>query len=192
MGSAHSIRATHFQRPQNNKQTGVEPDDDGDEHHIAITNKMVERLVEDATIAGGAAAAAAQATPRGDYKDKIFMEKLQCMDDRHSERCGITVEDINAMATRIDIRTSNMVSVDPVCAECTEKVIKCYNDNKSMSDTFKCWDTVGEFTKCVSEAAALRLRERTVREARELARRTRHVAHAREHALRDLATLNDD
>lgn len=49
----------------------------------------MERLVEDATLAGGAAAAVEQIpTPRGDYKDKIYMEKLKCMDESHSEKTG--------------------------------------------------------------------------------------------------------
>lgn len=54
---------------------------------------QVERLVEDATLAGGAAAAVAKASAtghvsRGDYKDKIFIEKLKCLDDSHSEKTG--------------------------------------------------------------------------------------------------------
>ncbi|XP_028174386.1 uncharacterized protein LOC135071298 [Ostrinia nubilalis] len=185
MGSGQS-RATHFQPPA--KEADDDDDDFGDEHHISISNKMVERLVEDATLAGGAAAASgAVVTSRGDYKEKIFMEKLKCMDENHSERCGITVEDINATAARIELRTANMVSPEPVCEECKEQVIDCYIAAERPSDIIRCWDTVGAFTKCVQDAATTRLRARTQKEAREHARRERHVAHAREHALKDLA-----
>ncbi|PZC83926.1 hypothetical protein B5X24_HaOG206675 [Helicoverpa armigera] len=103
-------------------------------------------------------------------------------------RFRITLEDLNAIANRIDMRTANMVSVEPVCAECKQRVIDCYNENKNGADVFKCWETVGAFTKCVQEAASSRLRARTQRDARERARRHRHIAHAREHALRDLAS----
>ncbi|XP_026729795.1 uncharacterized protein LOC113495322 [Trichoplusia ni] len=184
MGAAQSVRATHFQRP---KATSTEPEDDVEDHHINISNKMVERLVEDATLAGGAAAAITQPTPRGDFRDKIYIEKLKCMDESHSERCGITVDDLNAIANRIEMRTSNMVSVEPICADCKQDVIDCYNNTQLPSDIIKCWDTVGAFRKCVQDAATVRLRARTQREARERARRTRHVAHAREHALRDIS-----
>ncbi|XP_059061388.1 uncharacterized protein LOC131854307 [Achroia grisella] len=183
MGGGQSVRATHFQHTP-----GADPaEDDPDEQHISISNKMVERLVEDATLAGGAAAAVASTAiaPRADYKDKIYMEKLKCLDEHHSETLGLTVEDLNATATRIELRTANMLSVVPVCADCKEQVIECYN-NESPTDTIKCWETVGAFTKCVQDAATTRLRARTQKDAREHARRSRHVAHAREHALRDL------
>ncbi|KAH9630021.1 hypothetical protein HF086_012582 [Spodoptera exigua] len=176
MGASQSVRATAFQRPKATSTTSF-PEEEPDDHHISISNKMVERLVEDATLAGGAAAATAQPTSRGDYRDKIFIEKLKCMDDTHSELTGITVEDLNALAARIDIRTSNMASMEPVCADCKERVIECYDASRR-----------GAFTKCVQETAMSRLRARTMREARDRARRTRHVARAREHALRDLAT----
>lgn len=43
--------------------------------------------MEDATIAGGAAASVPEPPkPRGDYKEKIFMEKMKCLDESHSER----------------------------------------------------------------------------------------------------------
>ncbi|CAH0749949.1 unnamed protein product [Diatraea saccharalis] len=126
----------------------------------------VERLVEDATLAGGAAVASEpDAPPRGDFKDHIYMEKLQCIDDKHSEKCGLTVNNIKATAARIEMRTANMVSPEPVCEDCKEKVIDCY---------------------CVQDVGAMRLRERTQKDALEHARRSRHVAHAREHALKDL------
>ncbi|XP_052752567.1 uncharacterized protein LOC113512229 [Galleria mellonella] len=183
MGGGQSVRATHFQRP-----AGGEPkEEDAVEHHISISNKMVERLVEDATLAGGAAAAVANTAtaPREDYKEKINMEKLKCLDENHSERMGLTVEDLNATAARIELRTANMGGVDPVCADSKHQVIECYK-NESPADVIKCWDTVGAFTKCVQDAASTRLRVRTQKDAREHARRTRHVAHARQHALRDL------
>ncbi|XP_053602175.1 uncharacterized protein LOC128670498 [Plodia interpunctella] len=184
MGNNQSVRSTHFQPPSREKE---EPDDFPEEHHISISNKMVERLVEDATLAGGAASsAAAQAPPRSDYKDKIFMEKLTCLDDNHSEKFGLTVEDLRATARRIELRTANMVSTEPVCAEYQDKVIDCYNTFDGPQRVVKCWDTVGAFKNCVRDATTNRLRARTHKEAREHARRTRHVAHAREHALRDL------
>ncbi|XP_013196709.2 uncharacterized protein LOC106139759 [Amyelois transitella] len=184
MGNEQSVRATHFQPPPRDEP---DPDDLPEEHHISISNKMVERLVEDATLAGGAASAAsAQAPPRGDYKDKIFMEKLTCLDENHSEKLGLTMEDLRATARRIEIRTANMISVEPVCADCHDKVIECYKNVNGREHFVKCWDTVGAFSKCVQDATTTRLRARTHKEAREHARRTRHVAHAREHALRDL------
>ncbi|KAG6453528.1 uncharacterized protein LOC115445657 [Manduca sexta] len=183
MGGGQSVRATQFNRPD---KTEADPtiNEESTEHHISISNKMVERLVEDATLAGGVAAAAA-GTPRGDYKDKMFMEKLKYMDEHHSERCGLTVEDLNAIAKRIELRTSNMVSIEPVCAECKQRVIDCYNRER-IDNAVRCSDSVGAFTKCVRETATTRLRARTQKEARETARRSRHVAHARHHALRDL------
>ncbi|KAJ0180152.1 hypothetical protein K1T71_004743 [Dendrolimus kikuchii] len=187
MGINQSARATHFQRPVETASEPATDEEVSDDHHISISNKIVERLVEDATLAGGAAAAAAvTTTPRDDYKDKIFMEKLKCMDENHSERYGLTIEDLHAISTRIELRTANMISPEPVCAECKEKVIECYNSSMSPARIVNCWDTVGDFTKCVQDAAASRLRARTQKEARDLARRTRHMAHAREHALRDL------
>ncbi|CAB3227997.1 unnamed protein product [Arctia plantaginis] len=187
MGSSHSIRSTHFQRPTKDANVeSIAEEEFDDQRSISITNKMVERLVEDATLAGGAAPAALPPKPKVEYRDKIYSEKLKCMDDNHSERCRITMDDLNAMANRIELRTSNMVSVEPVCVDFKKKIIECYNENEPVSETVKCWDAVGDFTKCVSEAAGTRLRARTQREAREHARRTRHVAHAREHALKDL------
>ncbi|KAF9422804.1 hypothetical protein HW555_001588, partial [Spodoptera exigua] len=140
MGASQSVRATAFQRPKATSTTSF-PEEEPDDHHISISNKMVERLVEDATLAGGAAAATAQPTSRGDYRDKIFIEKLKCMDDTHSELTGITVEDLNALAARIDIRTSNMASMEPVCADCKERVIECYDASRRGSDIIKCWET---------------------------------------------------
>ncbi|XP_072940446.1 uncharacterized protein [Epargyreus clarus] len=188
MGSSQSVRSTHFQHPNTME---ADPEDEPEEHHISISNKMVERLVEDATL-GSATATSNSAPPRGDYKDKIFMEKLKCLDDSHSERSGLTVEDLNALAARIELRTANMISVDPVCAECKERIIDCYNNTGTPADTVKCWETIGAFTQCVRDASTQRLRARTEREARETARRSRHVAHAREHALKDLTPAAGD
>ncbi|KOB72326.1 Coiled-coil-helix-coiled-coil-helix domain-containing protein 6-like protein [Operophtera brumata] len=104
---------------------------------------QVERLVEDATIAGGAAAGS-PATPRGDYKDKVYMERLRCMDENHSERTGLTVQGLNSLAARIDLRTANMVSVEPVCAGSMQDVIDCYNNHQLPEENIRCWETVGE------------------------------------------------
>ncbi|CAK1603795.1 unnamed protein product [Parnassius mnemosyne] len=182
MGNSQSIRETHFQRADTADlpTEEVEPN----EQYISISNKMVERLVEDATLASKAAASEST-IPRDDYKEKIFMEKLLYLDENHSQRCRLTVEDLNETAARIELRTANMVGVEPVCAECKQRVIDCY-DSGSHTESLVCWDAVGEFTKCVQTAAANRIRARTQRDAREHARRERHVAHAREHALKDL------
>ncbi|KPI98144.1 hypothetical protein RR46_11265 [Papilio xuthus] len=188
MGSSQSVRESHFQReaaqpgqPGGPGQPGRAEDADPADQHISISNKMVERLVEDATLAGRAAGAgvAAGGAPRGHYKEKM-----------------ITVEDLNATAARIELRTGNMVSVAPVCAHCKQGVIECYaRADRPGAHRLDCADAVGEragdahraFASCVKAAAAQRLRARTQRDAREHARRERHVAHAREHALRDLA-----
>lgn len=58
--------------------------------------------------------------------------------------CRITVDDLNAIANRIEMRTSNMVSVEPICADCKQDVIDCYNNTQLPSDIIKCWDTVGK------------------------------------------------
>ncbi|XP_013174631.1 PREDICTED: uncharacterized protein LOC106123040, partial [Papilio xuthus] len=135
MGSSQSVRESHFQReaaqpgqPGGPGQPGRAEDADPADQHISISNKMVERLVEDATLAGRAAGAgvAAGGAPRGHYKEKMFMEKLIYLDDNHSQRYRITVEDLNATAARIELRTGNMVSVAPVCAHCKQGVIECY------------------------------------------------------------------
>ncbi|CAG5042693.1 unnamed protein product [Parnassius apollo] len=129
-----------------------------------------------------------------------------------SQTKWLTVEDLNETAARIELRTANMVCVEPVCAECKQRVIDCY-DSGPHTESLVCWDAVGHatcteqkaplgnhardpmvapmpsfcaFTKCVQTAAAKRLHARTQRDAREHARRERHVAHAREHALKDL------
>ncbi|XP_038210696.1 uncharacterized protein LOC119831432 [Zerene cesonia] len=120
------------------------------------------------------------------------MEKLRCLDDTHSERLGLTVDEVNALTNRIEMRTSNMVSVEPVCADCKATVIECYNSAREPSDVVKCWDAIGAFTQCVQDAGADRLRARSERDAREQARRSRHVAHAREHALKDLSGAHGD
>lgn len=43
--------------------------------------------MEDATLAGGAAPAVPPSKPKVEYRDKLYSEKLKCMDDSHSERC---------------------------------------------------------------------------------------------------------
>ncbi|CAG5042695.1 unnamed protein product [Parnassius apollo] len=209
MGNSQSIRETHFQRTD----TADSPSEktESNEQYISISNKMVERLVEDATLTGKAAASETT-IPRDDYKEKVFMEKLLYLDENHSQRFRLTVEDLNETAARIELRTANMVCVEPVCAECKQRVIDCY-DSGPHTESLVCWDAVGHatcteqkaplgnhardpmvapmpsfcaFTKCVQTAAAKRLHARTQRDAREHARRERHVAHAREHALKDL------
>ncbi|CAH2107761.1 unnamed protein product [Euphydryas editha] len=175
-----STRATHFHR-----QEAAEPTEElsSNEHHINISNKMVERLVEDATITSEAVTGSSN--PRGDYKEKIFIEKLKCMDDKHTERCGLTAEELNALVARVELRTSHMAYEEPVCEEVKDKIIECY-DSTDPSEIIKCWDTIGVFTQCVQEASAKRLIARTMREAEVLAQRSRRVARAREHALKDL------
>ncbi|KAI8428797.1 hypothetical protein MSG28_007469 [Choristoneura fumiferana] len=141
MGSNQSVRSTHFSRPLPKPPQF----DDTEDNHISISNKMVERLVEDATIAGGAAASVpVPPMPRGDYKEKIFMEKMKCLDESHSERSKITVDDLNSLARRIEMRTANMIALDPVCAESKQKVIDCYNERDAVADVVKCWNTIGE------------------------------------------------
>ncbi|RVE40246.1 hypothetical protein evm_015104, partial [Chilo suppressalis] len=105
---------------------------------------QVERLVEDATLAGGAAAVASvpAAPPRGDIKDQVYMEKLKSMDDNHSERSGLTVSNMKATAARVEMRTANMGTPEPVCEECKEQVIDCYASADTPSDVVKCWDTI--------------------------------------------------
>ncbi|CAH0728048.1 unnamed protein product, partial [Brenthis ino] len=84
MGNNQSVRATHFSRSE--YATDPLEDDTLEKHHINISNKMVERLVEDATLVAGIDTGASN--PKGDYKEKILIEKLRCMDDSHSERSG--------------------------------------------------------------------------------------------------------
>ncbi|XP_068630618.1 uncharacterized protein [Battus philenor] len=186
MGNNQSVRESHFQRAEGAEEAPTEAQDAGAQH-ISISNKMVERLVEDAALAGQAAAAEAGA-PRGPLKEKMFMEKLLYLDENHSQRYRITVDDLKETAARIELRTANMVSVEPVCAHCKQSVIDCYD---AAGGGLACADAVGAFSKCVKSAAAARLRARTQRDARDLARRRRHVAHAREHALRDLSPPAD-
>ncbi|XP_028040213.1 uncharacterized protein LOC114250509 [Bombyx mandarina] len=183
MGGQQSVRATHFQRPE---KTATDPmlDELPDDHHISISNKMVERLVEDATLAS--TAAINTGSSKADYKEKMYMEKLRCMDDSHSERCGLTVEDLNALVNRIERLTANIVDSEPICVDCKAKLLQCYNSGNT--DTIKCWDAVGDFAKCVHEATAIKLRNRRQKDEKESARKSRHMAHAREHALKDLET----
>ncbi|XP_026328970.1 uncharacterized protein LOC113236957 [Hyposmocoma kahamanoa] len=201
MGNEQSVRASHFHndhRPEDEDnrrrpEKTHEPDENGDddnENHISISNKMVERLVEDAALAGGAAAAVAKASatghaPRGDYKDKIFIEKLKCLDDSHSEKTGLTIEDVDATVKRIEMRTANLANIGTICEESMNVVLDCYN-TPGYSSSGKCWGVIEQFEKCVQEHAAERLRVRTQKDAREQARRTRHIARARESALKDL------
>ncbi|CAG4936576.1 unnamed protein product [Colias eurytheme] len=192
MGSNQSsVRATHFQRPPTSTAADPLGSDEPEEHHISISNKMVERLVEDASLPGGVSSSGST-TSLGDFKETIYMEKLRCLDDTHSERLGLTVDEVNALTSRIEMRTSNMVSVEPVCADCKATVIDCYNSAREPDDVVKCWDAIGAFTQCVQDAGADRLRARSERDAREQARRSRHVAHAREHALKDLSGAHGD
>ncbi|CAH2074967.1 unnamed protein product, partial [Iphiclides podalirius] len=169
----NQIRESHFQRTDTPEATRKD-EFDNSEKYISISNKMVERLVEDATLAGKAAAKETSA-PRGDYKEKIFMEKLV-----------ITVDDLRETAARIELRTANMVSVAPVCADCKQRVIDCY-ERYPNEQRLQCSEVVAAFSRCVKGTAARRLRARTQKDAREHARRERRVAHARVHELRDLA-----
>ncbi|XP_032511372.1 uncharacterized protein LOC116765858 isoform X1 [Danaus plexippus] len=182
MGSNQSVRATHFQRPREHPPASKESSEE--ENRISISNKMVERLVEDATLTRGTNLKLTKA--KEDYKDMIYMEKLKCLDDNHSERFGITVDNMNALVNRVEVRTANMVSVEPVCADIKKKLIDCY-DNATNDDVIKCWDTIGAFSQCVRDAGVRRLYERSERDARDNARRSRHVQHARHHALKDIS-----
>ncbi|XP_022112921.1 uncharacterized protein LOC110991748 [Pieris rapae] len=190
MGSNQSTRATHFQRPPNPQPAPVH-EEEVDDNRISISNKMVERLVEDATLNGPAHPTSPNST-FGDFKEKIYIEKLKCLDDTHSERLGLTVDEVKAMTNRIEMRTSNMVSVEPVCADYKQIVIDCYNSTRTPSEAVECWDAVGAFSQCVQEAGAERLRARTERDARDQERRSRHVAHARVHALKELSGAHGD
>lgn len=60
---------------------------------------------------------------------------------------SLTIQDVKSLANRIEYRTSNMVSVEPVCAECKNKVIDCYNTYQLPEDNIKCWDTVGMYVR---------------------------------------------
>ncbi|XP_063532106.1 uncharacterized protein LOC134742853 [Cydia strobilella] len=150
MGSGQSVRASHFSRPQ-------APPTDEQEPHISISNKMVERLVEDATLAGGAAATPVTRKPREDLKDKILTEKMKCLDETHSERSKITVDDINSLVRRIEMRSSNLPSLEPVCPDYQQRIIDCYNEGEEGGDVVQCWNTIGEFSQCVAAAGAARL-----------------------------------
>ncbi|XP_047527167.1 uncharacterized protein LOC125064258 [Vanessa atalanta] len=184
MGSNQSTRATHFHR----HEAGKAMEDVSEDHHINISNKMVERLVEDAAITNDAGASSLNA--KGDYKEKIFIEKLRCMDDKHTERCGLTVEELNALVTRLEMRTSHISKEDPICEDLKDKIIDCY-DMTAPSDIVKCWNIVGAFTQCVQDASSKRLEARSAREARATAQRTRRVARARAH-LASHDDLTDD
>lgn len=56
---------------------------------------------------------------------------------------SITVDNMNALVNRVEVRTANMVSVEPVCADIKKKLIDCY-DNATNDDVIKCWDTIGK------------------------------------------------
>ncbi|XP_063378810.1 uncharacterized protein LOC134665766 isoform X1 [Cydia fagiglandana] len=152
MGSGQSVRASHFSRPP-------APPTDEQDPHISISNKMVERLVEDATLTGGAAVAppVARKPPRQDLKEKILTEKMKCLDETHSERSKITVDDINSLVRRIEMRSSNMPSMEPVCPDYQQRIIDCYNEGEAGGDVVQCWNTIGEFSQCVAAAGAARL-----------------------------------
>ncbi|CAH2233105.1 jg13970 [Pararge aegeria aegeria] len=139
MGNSESVRATHFQRPD----VPADPveDDLPDEHHISISNKMVERLVEDATLTGAIDTSASH--PRGDFKEKMFMEQLKSLDEKHTDRFGLTVRELNAVLKRVELRTTNMVNVDPVCADIKRKIIDCYDSTSTPAQVAHCWDTIG-------------------------------------------------
>ncbi|VVC90200.1 uncharacterized protein LOC126970757 isoform X3 [Leptidea sinapis] len=178
-----SVRSTHFQ-PTNMAAGPYE--DEVDDHHINISNKMVERLVEDGGLDRGKSTASV-VSPRCDLKEKILIEKLKCLDKSHTERLGLTVGEVKALTKRVEMRTSNMVSTEAVCAACKDRVIACYDSAADPAGVVRCWETVGAFTQCVQEEAAQRLRARTERDDRERIRRSRDVALAREHALRELS-----
>ncbi|XP_047986358.1 MICOS complex subunit mic25a-like [Leguminivora glycinivorella] len=148
MGSGQSVRTSHFTRQ-------APPADE--DPHISISNKMVERLVEDAALAGGAAVPPVIRKPREDLKDKILNEKMTCLDETHSERSKITVDDINSLVRRIEMRSSNLPSVDPVCPDYQQRIIDCYNEGEEGGDVVRCWNTIGEFSQCVAAAGAARL-----------------------------------
>ncbi|XP_045764185.1 uncharacterized protein LOC123866587 [Maniola jurtina] len=183
MGNSESVRATHFQRPDATSDT--KEDDLPQEHHISISNKMVERLVEDASLTAGIDTSASN--PKGDFREKMFIEKLKILDENHTNRFGLTVGELNAILKRVEKRTANMVDDEPVCAGIKRQIIECYDGASSPAAGIQCWDTIGAFTECVQAAGTKRLQARNERDALELARRTRHVAHAREHALKDLS-----
>ncbi|XP_050342718.1 uncharacterized protein LOC126768572 [Nymphalis io] len=180
MGSSQSTRATHFHRHDAAKAM----EDVSEDHHINISNKMVERLVEDAAITNDTVTGFSNA--KGDYKEKIFIEKLRCIDDKHTERCGLTVEELNALVTRVEMRTSHISNLEPICEDIKDKIIDCY-DTTDPSDIIKCWNIVGAFSQCVQDASSKRLEARTAQEALATAQRTRRVARARAH----LATHDD-
>ncbi|XP_023937864.2 uncharacterized protein LOC112045774 [Bicyclus anynana] len=183
MGNSKSVRASHFQRPKEAVET--EEDELPEENHISISNKMIERLVEDAALSGGIDTGASHA--KGDFKEKMFIEKLEILDENHTNRFGLTAGEVNAILKRVENRTANMVGTEPVCGDIKRQIIECYDTADTAAHVAHCWDTIGAFSECVQEAGARRLHARSERDALELERRSRHVAHAREHALKDLS-----
>lgn len=67
----------------------------------------------------------------------------------------LTVEDIKATAARIELRTVNMVSPEPVCEECKDQVIDCYVSSQTPADVIKCWDTVGKDIALIRQRKAV-------------------------------------
>ncbi|XP_049865878.1 uncharacterized protein LOC126366715 [Pectinophora gossypiella] len=181
MGSGQSVRATHFQNKNARKEPAPDPDDEPETHHISISNKMVERLVEDAALSGGTKTVTVAQTPkktRSDHKERVLIERLRSLDDAHSERTGLTMDEVKATAKRVEMRTSNLSSVEPVCAEYADRVIECYLNSPKPQDASQCWDTVANFSRCVQESATHRLRARTEKEARDAERRSRNISQA--------------
>ncbi|KAL4704981.1 hypothetical protein ACJJTC_005467 [Scirpophaga incertulas] len=134
MGTGSSTRTVEFRNTAQQNFKDVEID-----RHISITNKMIERIVDSAT-----PHSKTYLTPRGDFKDKIYTEKLKCIDESHSEQYGITEDDLRATIDSIELRTANMVSPEPVCGECSDRVINCYLESETPADIVHCCDTVGE------------------------------------------------
>lgn len=62
--------------------------------------------------------------------------------------CSLTVDEVEALTNRIEMRTSNMVSIEPVCADCKASVIACYDGARAPADVVKCWDAVGACALC--------------------------------------------
>ncbi|KAG7299325.1 hypothetical protein JYU34_016248 [Plutella xylostella] len=155
-------------------------DDEDQGRKISISNKMVERLVEDASLAG------VSPPPRGagvDPRDKVLVDRLRVVDEKHSEKWGLTIQNLSTIAGRIDARTAHMRQLQPVCPGCKEAVLECYENAQSDGDYLKCYDVVASFNSCVRDTTMRRLRAATERDARETARRRRHVARARQNMM---------
>ncbi|KAI5631278.1 hypothetical protein NE865_16008 [Phthorimaea operculella] len=186
MGSGQSAaaRSSYFQ----NESELSDGEDDVDTHHISISNKMVERLVEDAAVAGAVSGTVRldKAGRDREARERLLAERLQRLDEMHSQKLGLTVENVNAAARRVELRSTNLPKVDPVCQDCADRLIECYESCDRATNAAKCNDVVAAFAKCVQETAVSRCRARTARDAVEAARRTRDVTHARTYALKDI------